>query len=175
VQRENDSKQFRIKELENNVEDLKNKLAESQKAIETNQSSKLYINSPITYLYIVIQWLNKSLNETQRPTGPRAPLGNTTRFNPASTSPYRPGGTGGDDFGAGLGASGRYSTTFNADKYNKYQTEDYPGAGATSFGLGKTYGNAGGNDFLGKLDRTAGKSIDYDHQEPTPNKVKKKI
>jgi len=40
VQRENDSKQFRIKELENNVEDLKNKLAESQKAIETNQSSK---------------------------------------------------------------------------------------------------------------------------------------
>lgn len=126
----------------------------------------------------MIQWLNKSLNETQRPTGPRAPLGNTTRFNPASTSPYRPGGLGStteDNSGYGLGASGRYSTTFNADKYNKYQTEDYPGytgAGTTSFGLNKTYGNAGGNDFLGKLDRTAGKSIDYDHQEPTPNKVK---
>jgi len=161
-QREIDTKQFRIKELENINEDLKNKLAESQKAIETNQS--------------MIQWLNKSLNETQRPAGPRpmGTMGNTTRFNPSSTSPYRANIGGGDDnSGFGLERSGRYSTTFNADKYNKYQTDDYPGytggAGTTSFGLNKTYSNARDNDFLGKLGG-GGKSIDFDHQEPTPNK-----
>ena len=40
VKKENDIRELRIKELENHTNDLKAKLSESQKIIESNNSSK---------------------------------------------------------------------------------------------------------------------------------------
>ena len=140
-QRDLDFKQLRIKELENLTEDQKAKLLESQKALESSQS--------------MIQWLNKSLNEGQKPTGARIPF-STTKFTATSTtSPYKQYP---DEIPQN---SMRYSTTLNLDKYNKYQTDDYsPGyaAGGNTFGGAKSMANAGGdNNFLNML---GNKSID---------------
>lgn len=145
LQRDLDVKQLRVKELENIVEDQKGKLLESQKAIENNQS--------------MIQWLNKSLNETQKPAGPRVPF-STSRYTPATTSPYKQYPDDGRD-------SVRYSTTLNMDKYNKYQTDDYsgytPGA-ANTFGA-KTVASPGDNflNMLGTKSIDLGRGDQSDH------------
>ena len=109
----------------------------------------------------MIQWLNKSLNETQKPVGPRIPF-STSRYTPSTTSPYK-------QYPDDERNSVRYSTTLNMDKYSKYQTDDFgPGynIGANTFGGAKTVATSGGDNFLNMLGT---KSIDLGRGEPSDN------
>ena len=111
----------------------------------------------------MIQWLNKNLNETQKPLGPRGTASTTNRYAPVSPYKQYP------DDNQAPGTSFKYANTINLDKYSKY--DDYNSnqmGGTTSFGY-KTAQNPShnGSTYLNKSGTKGGYS-EYD-REPTTN------
>jgi hypothetical protein len=97
----------------------------------------------------VINWLNKCLNENQRPTGVRLPF--TNKFQGATTSnpsysPYKaysevePGLAGGNSM--------KYSTSINVDKYKPMGSNNleagFSGTSTNPLSFSKTLGTFGG-------------------------------
>jgi chromosome segregation ATPase len=149
LQRECQNREFSVKDLHNNNDDLKNKLNESLKTIEDNQN--------------MIRYLNQCLNESQKPSGVRMPFtnkyagGTTTQ---SGYSPYKAYGGGDGDFGTSVGGSLKYSTSVNVDKYKQYsnnmESNNFSGTGTTPLTFSKTLGGTlGGTNFSDKAAMTA--------------------
>jgi hypothetical protein len=109
----------------------------------------------------VIQWLNKCLNENQKPTGVRLPFSNkfTTPGGPSGNqsttySPYKAYGGTEDHMGVS-GNSLKYSTSVNIEKYKPYQPIDPNTLSATNTNPLTFSKTLGGTGTLGGTQYTA--------------------